>query len=235
MANRSSKSDPLLGQKVHQHLLAKGLETPITEMVHVSRDEKVNKIADNFKVIMETLGLDLRDDSLEETPIRVAKMYVDEFFYGLDYNYFPKCTVIENKMAAPEEFVLERNIKVQSACEHHFVSILGKNKGHGGAIVAYIPRDKVLGLSKMNRIVDFFARRPQVQERLTHQVMEALKCILDTDDVAVYIDAEHLCVSTRGVGDNGSSTVTCAMDGKFVHDDNVRKEFLAIARSTFAS
>lgn len=235
MSNRSAKSDPKLGQKVHQHLLSKGLETPITDLVGVSRNEKVEKIAEHFKVIMETLGLDLRDDSLEETPVRVAKMYVDEYFYGLDYNNFPKCTVIENKMAAPDEFVLERNVKVQSACEHHFVPILGKNKGHGGAIVAYIPGEKVLGLSKMNRIVDFFARRPQVQERLTHQILEALKCILDTDDVAVYVDAEHLCVSTRGVGDNGSSTVTCAMDGKFLSNESVRKEFLAIARSTFAS
>lgn len=233
MTNRNSKSDPALGAKVHAHLLVKGIETPMTHRAKDTRAFKVETIAGHFEGIMKTLGLDLTDDSLMETPIRVAKMYVDEYFYGLDYDNFPKCTVIENKMAAPEEFVLERNVKVQSACEHHFVPILGKNQGHGGAVVAYIPRDKVLGLSKMNRIVDFFARRPQVQERMTHQVMEALKCILDTDDVAVYVDAEHLCVSTRGVGDTGSSTVTCAMDGKFLFDENVRKEFLAIARGTF--
>jgi len=233
--NNRSKCDPQLGQKVHAHLVSKGIETPMTAATASSRDEKIAAISASVRSILLSLGLDLADDSLEETPNRVAKMYVDEYFYGLDYNNFPKCTVIDNKMAAPEEFVLERNVKVQSVCEHHILPILGRNKGHGGAVVAYIPNSKVLGLSKMNRIVDFFARRPQVQERLTHQILEALKCILDTDDVAVYIDAEHLCVSTRGVADNGSSTVTCAMDGKFVFDDNVRKEFLAIARSTFAS
>jgi GTP cyclohydrolase I len=229
------KCDALLGQKVREHLVSKGIETPTTDRVSESADVKINAIEGGVRSILETLGLDLTDDSLCDTPRRVAKMYVKELFWGLDYNNFPKCTVIENKMAAPEEFVLERNVKVQSACEHHLVSILGRNDDHGGAVVAYIPRDRVLGLSKINRVVDFFCRRPQVQERLTHQIMEALKFILDTDDVAVYIDAKHLCVSTRGVGDVGSSTVTCAMDGKFVHDDNVRREFLSIARSTFSA
>lgn len=228
-----SKNDPALGLRVKNHLLAVGLETPMTELADVAESAKIEQIEQHVQGVLEVLGLDLTDDSLAETPLRVAKMYVQEYFRGLNYNNFPKCTVIENKMAAPDEFILERNIKVQSACEHHLVSIVGKNRGHGGAVVAYIPNDKVLGLSKINRVVDFFCRRPQVQERLTHQILEALKFILETDDVAVYIDAEHLCVSTRGISDTGSSTVTCAMDGKFVQSPTVRKEFLAIARGTF--
>ena len=174
---------------------------------------------------MEILGLDLNDDSLEDTPKRVAKMYVNEIFWGLDYTKFPKCTAIENKMDYRNSFVCEKNVNVQSNCEHHFVVI------DGVATVAYIPHAKVLGLSKLNRIVEFFAKRPQVQERLTEQICETISFIAETDDVAVYIDAQHYCVKSRGIQDTGSSTVTLSTRGKFSEaDSEVRREFLNIAR-----
>lgn len=180
-----SKSDPALGKKINQHLIDMGVETPIKQ-TGKSADEKIAIIKDHFTSIMETLDLDLSDDSLIDTPNRVAKMYVNEIFWGLDYDQFPKCTVVENKMQY-DEMVVERNINVQSNCEHHFVVIDGK------ATVAYIPNDKVLGLSKLNRVVEFFAKRPQIQERLTEQVYYALQYILGTDNIAVVIDAAHYC------------------------------------------
>ena len=172
---------------------------------------------------MQALGLDLSDDSLEETPKRVAKMYVNEVFWGLDYDAFPKCTTVNNKMHY-NEMVTERYIIVMSNCEHHFVQI------DGLATVAYVPEQKVLGLSKINRIVEYFAKRPQIQERLTEQVFHALTYILETEDVAVMIDAKHYCVASRGVEDTGSSTVTCKLGGGFKTDPAARAEFLSIAR-----
>jgi GTP cyclohydrolase I len=168
---------------------------------------------------MLVLGLDLDDDSLAETPNRVAKMYVNEIFWGLDWDAFPKCTTVDNKMKY-DEMVIERNINVQSNCEHHFVVIDGK------ATVAYIPKKKVLGLSKMNRIVEYFAKRPQIQERLTEQIYHALQFILETDDIAVLIDAQHYCVKSRGVEDVGSSTITSKLGGEFKTDQAVRAEFM---------
>ena len=225
MSHPAHKSNAELGLKVHQHLLSKGLETPITDKVLANNDEKIEAIAPLFKQIMDTLGLDLTDDSLEDTPRRVAKMYVNEIFWGLDYTKFPKCTAIDNKMDYKHSFVLERNINVQSNCEHHFVVI------DGVATVAYIPHNKVLGLSKLNRIVEFFAKRPQVQERLTEQICEAISFIAETDDVAVYIDAQHYCVKSRGIQDTGSSTVTLSTRGLFAEATaEVRREFLNIAR-----
>ena len=225
MSHPAHKSNAELGLKVHQHLLSKGLETPITDKVLANNDEKIEAIAPLFKQIMDTLGLDLTDDSLEDTPRRVAKMYVNEIFWGLDYTKFPKCTAIDNKMDYKHSFVLERNINVQSNCEHHFVVI------DGVATVAYIPHNKVLGLSKLNRIVEFFAKRPQVQERLTEQICEAISFIAETDDVAVYIDAQHYCVKSRGIQDTGSSTVTLSTRGLFAEaTSEVRREFLNIAR-----
>ena len=225
MSHPAHKSNAELGLKVHQHLLSKGLETPITDKVLANNDEKIEAIAPLFKQIMDTLGLDLTDDSLEDTPRRVAKMYVNEVFWGLDYTKFPKCTAIDNKMDYKHSFVLERNINVQSNCEHHFVVI------DGVATVAYIPHNKVLGLSKLNRIVEFFAKRPQVQERLTEQICEAISFIAETDDVAVYIDAQHYCVKSRGIQDTGSSTVTLSTRGLFAEaTSEVRREFLNIAR-----
>ena len=225
MTHPIHKANADLGLSIHKHLVDKGLETPITNKVKVSAEDKIKDIVPYFQKIMEVLGLDLSDDSLEDTPKRVAKMYVSEIFWGLDYTNFPKCTTIENKMNYSNSFVLERNVNVQSNCEHHFVVI------DGLATVAYIPNKKVLGLSKLNRIVEFFAKRPQVQERLTEQICETISFITETDNVAVYIDAVHYCVKSRGIQDTGSSTVTLSTRGLFAAPDSeVRREFLSIAR-----
>jgi len=222
MSYNKTKTDPVLGMEVHNHLVAKGVETPIEEM-NLSRTDKIESIEKDFTNIMKTLGLDLSDDSLMDTPKRVAKMYVNEIFWGLDYEAFPKCTAVENKMSY-DEMVVERNINVQSNCEHHFVVI------DGVATVGYIPNKTVLGLSKMNRIVEYFSKRPQIQERLTEQVFHALEYILNTEDIAVVVDAQHFCVKSRGVEDVGSSTVTSKLGGKFRTNATVRAEFMALAR-----
>lgn len=220
MSFNKLKTDPELGLAIHTHLLSLGVETPVTDKLLTS-SEKVNIIQDKFHDIMVTLGLDLTDDSLADTPKRVAKMYVNEIFWGLDYDAFPKCTTIQNKMGY-NEMLIERNINVQSNCEHHFVVI------DGLATVGYIPKDVVLGLSKINRVVEYFAKRPQVQERLTEQVFHALEYILDTDNIAVVIDAQHYCVKSRGVEDTGSSTVTSKLGGAFKNDPTTRAEFMSI-------
>ena len=224
MSYNKTKTDPELGQKVHQYLVKMGVETPSVPN-SLDRKEKIDIIEKNFKNIMETLGLDLSDDSLSETPKRVAKMYVNEIFWGLDYEAFPKCTTVNNKMKY-NEMVIERNVSVQSNCEHHCVVI------DGLATVAYVPKDRVLGLSKINRIVEYFSKRPQIQERLTEQIFHTLQYILDTEDVAVMIDAQHYCVKSRGVEDTGSSTVTSRLGGGFKSDVAVRNEFYSIARSS---
>jgi len=200
-------------------LLRRGLETPMTSN-ELSRDQRYSKIRDAFTEIMESLGLDLRDDSLEETPHRIAKMYVDEIFGGLDYAQFPKITLIENKMNV-EEMVCVENIDLTSTCEHHFVTI------DGSAKVAYIPKDTVIGLSKINRLVRFFSQRPQVQERLTQQVLVAMQTLLGTADVAVTINAIHYCVKARGVKDGNSSTRTTSLGGVFKSNPASRAEFLS--------
>lgn len=222
MSFNKNKCDPELGRQVHEYLVKMGVETPTIDN-GLSRTDKIEIIERKFKDIMEALGLDLTDDSLEETPKRVAKMYVGEIFWGLDYEAFPKCTTVANKMGY-DEMVVERNVNVQSNCEHHFVVI------DGLATVAYVPHEKVLGLSKINRIVEYFAKRPQIQERLTEQVFHTLCYILETDNVAVMIDAQHYCVKSRGVEDTGSSTVTCKLGGGFKTDPAARAEFLSIAR-----
>ena len=222
MSYNKTKTDPELGRKIHEHLVKMGVETPTIDSP-LDRKEKIDVIEAHFQGIMRALGLDLRDDSLVDTPKRVAKMYVNEIFWGLDYDAFPKCTTVENKMKY-DEMVVERNVNVQSNCEHHFVVI------DGVATVAYVPNEKVLGLSKINRIVEYFAKRPQIQERLTEQVFHALCYILETDNVAVMIDAQHYCVKSRGVEDTGSSTVTTKLGGGFKTDPAARAEFLSIAR-----
>lgn len=222
MSYNHSKCDPNLGREIHKHLIAMGVETP-TVSNGLTQEEKIAIIEDHFHDIMRTLGLDLADDSLIETPKRVAKMYVKEIFWGLDFTAFPKCTAVENKMQY-DEMVIERGVNVQSNCEHHFVVIDGK------ATVAYIPHDKVLGLSKINRIVEFFSKRPQIQERLTEQVYHALQYILGTDDIAVVIDAQHYCVKSRGVEDVGSSTTTSKLGGRFKVEQELRAEFMALTR-----
>jgi GTP cyclohydrolase I len=218
MSYNKTKCDPELGQRVHQHLENCGVETPTFD-TKIDRKDKIDLIEKHFGVIMETLGLDLTDDSLADTPKRVAKMYVNEIFWGLDYDAFPKCTTVDNKMKY-DEMVIERNVNVQSNCEHHFVII------DGLATVGYIPKQKVLGLSKINRIVEYFSKRPQIQERLTEQVYHALQYILETDNIGVVIHAQHYCVKSRGVEDTGSSTITSKLGGCFKDEPQVRAEFM---------
>lgn len=222
MSFNKTKVDPILGREIHQHLVDCGVETPVSDpSKDLSRTEKIANIEHHFAGIMLTLGLDLEDDSLMDTPKRVAKMYVNEVFWGLDYEAFPKCTAVQNKMHY-DEMVVERNVNIQSNCEHHFVVI------DGFATIGYIPKDKVIGLSKINRIAEYFAKRPQIQERLTEQIYHALEYILGTKDVAVVIDAQHFCVKSRGVEDVGSSTVTSKLGGVFKHDPATRQEFMQI-------
>ena len=205
-------------RRVREVLIERGLETPLVDN-GLSRDQKFERIRQSFEDIVSTLGLDLRDDSLCETPQRIARMYLDEIFSGLDYSVFPKATTIANKMGV-EEMVRIDDISVVSTCEHHFITI------DGVASVAYIPAGKIIGLSKVNRIVRFFAQRPQVQERLTQQVLVALQTLLETDDVAVAINAVHYCVKARGVMDANSRTRTTALGGQFKDDARTRGEFL---------
>ena len=203
---------------VKDALERRGLETPMQPNL-ATPAEKKEKIEQHMREILNLLGLDLTDDSLEETPQRIAKMYVDEIFSGLDDANFPKITVIENKMKV-SEMVKVKDITLTSTCEHHLVTI------DGTAAVAYIPRGKIIGLSKINRIVRFFAQRPQVQERMTQQILVALQTLLESDDVAVTIDATHYCVKSRGVMDATSVTTTTALGGIFKSNPATRAEFL---------
>jgi len=194
-------------------------DTPLRDdAFKLSQDEKIDIIKDDVRHIMETLGLDLTDDSLKGTPLRVAKMFVKELFGGLDPNKKPSASTFENKYKYGEMLV-EKNITVYSTCEHHLLPIVGK------AHVAYISNGSVVGLSKMNRIVDYYAKRPQVQERLTIQIVKELQKVLNTEDVACVVDAKHLCVNSRGIKDVASSTVTSEFGGRF-KEKEVRREFL---------
>ena len=205
-------------EKVREALLARGLETPMTPS-EMNPNQKYNRIKGLLTEVVSTLGLDLTDDSLAETPHRIAKMYVHEIFSGLDYNNFPKISVIDNKMSV-DEMVKVSNIDLTSTCEHHFITI------DGLAEVAYIPENKILGLSKINRIVRFFAQRPQVQERLTQQILVAIQTLVETENVAVTIKATHYCVKSRGVMDANSETSTTALGGIFKTNPQTRAEFL---------
>jgi GTP cyclohydrolase IA len=200
--------------------LGTSTETPLRADAFEMDDQlKMELIEKHFKEIMHILGLDLTDDSLKGTPKRVAKMYVKEIFSGLNPKNMPDAKLFENKYKY-NEMLVEKDITFYSNCEHHFVPI------HGKAHVAYISNGHVIGLSKINRIVQYFAKRPQVQERLTMQIGNAFREILGTDDVAVIIDAHHMCVSSRGIQDVNSSTVTSFYSGKFERDENTRKEFM---------
>lgn len=205
-------------KRVREALLAKGLETPMTSG-EMNNDQKYQRIKGLLTEVISTLGLDLTDDSLAETPHRIAKMYVHEIFAGLDYNNFPKISVISNKMSV-DEMVKVSDIDLTSTCEHHFITI------DGLAQVAYIPESKILGLSKINRIVRFFAQRPQVQERLTQQILVAIQTLVETENVAVTIKATHYCVKSRGVMDANSETSTTALGGIFKTNPQTRAEFL---------
>ena len=203
---------------VREALIERGLETPMIEN-GLTRDDKYLRIKQSMRDVVTTLGLDLSDDSLTETPHRIAKMYVDEVFAGLDYSQFPKIAVIDNKMGV-DEMVKISDISLTSTCEHHFVTI------DGVADVAYIPHQKIIGLSKINRIVRFFAQRPQVQERMTQQILVALQTLLETHNVAVCVNATHYCVKSRGVMDTSSQTQTTALGGVFKASATTRAEFL---------
>ena len=199
-------------------------ETPLRDdAFEISDEEKISIIEKNVYNILETLGMDLTDDSLKGTPKRVAKAWVNELFGGLKPEKMPKTSTFDNKYSYTEMLV-EKNITVYSTCEHHLLPIIGK------AHVAYFSKGTVIGLSKMNRIVDYFAKRPQVQERLTMQVVKALQKALGTEDVACVIDAKHLCVNSRGIRDVDCSTVTAEFGGKF-KDKNVKREFLDYIRT----
>ncbi len=213
--NKISFTDDEIG---NEHI-STSVDTPMKPDAFVlSDEEKQKKIEFHFREIMETLGLDLTDDSLNGTPHRVAKMYIKEIFSGLNPDNKPKIALFENKYQY-NQMLVEKDITFYSNCEHHFVPIFGK------AHVAYISNGKVIGLSKLNRIVQYFSKRPQVQERLTVQIAKELQSILETEDVAVVIDAKHLCVSSRGVQDNNSATVTSFYGGKF-SQESTRQEFL---------
>jgi GTP cyclohydrolase I len=223
MSFDKTKTDPKLGKKIREYLIAKGVESPIIEdALEVENKKKIDILEEAFTTIWKTVGLDLTDDSIAETPNRMAKMYVNEIYFGLKEENFPKCTTVANKMGY-DEMVVERGVSVQSNCEHHGVVI------DGLATVAYVPSEKVLGLSKINRIVEYFSKRPQIQERLTEQVFHTLCYILETDNVAVMIHARHYCVRSRGVEDTGSTTITSKLGGGFKTDPAARAEFLRLA------
>ena len=197
------------------------VETPmVSEAFKQSDDEKIEVIQHHFKKIMEELGMDLKDDSLSGTPYRVAKMYVRELFYGLNPKNKPKLSVFENKYGY-KKMLVEQNITVDSCCEHHFLPITGY------AHIAYMPKEKVIGLSKLNRVVDYYAHRPQVQERLSLQILKELQDKLDTKDVIVMICAKHLCVSSRGIKDKNSLTTTIEYGGCF-ENESTRQDFFRI-------
>lgn len=217
-----SKTNRELGEQIHQVMLKNDVETPmLKKQADLDYSSKKELIRSLFKDIMLVLGLDLEDDSLHGTPERISKMFLNEIYWGLDYNNFPKITTIENKMKV-DEMVCVSDIKINSNCEHHFVPIIGT------ATIAYIPSHKVIGLSKFNRVVEFFSRRPQVQERLTEQIFWALCYLLETENVAVLVEGVHTCVITRGVEDYNSSTTTSKLGGVFKTDPTVRTEFFNI-------
>jgi len=223
--------DSTLGSEIHKYLKDLGIETPLATKRLIGPNTSIGDameitspsyvLEDSFKTVISVIGLDLNDDSIRDTPKRLAKMYLNEICHGLDYSNFPACTTVENKFKY-DELVVVRDIEVKSLCEHHFMPIMGK------ATVAYIPHTKVLGLSKFNRIVEFFSRRPQVQERLTEQISATLRFILGTEDVAVIIAGEHYCVKFRGIEDMCSDTVTSKVSGRFRTKPELRAELTAL-------
>lgn len=213
------KLDDMTAEEIGNNHIMTSIETPMKkDAFKLSDDEKIKRIESHFREIMETLGLDLKDDSLAGTPERVAKMYVKEIFSGLDPANKPKIALFENRYQY-DQMLVEKDITFYSNCEHHFVPIFGK------AHLAYISNGKVIGLSKLNRIVQYFAKRPQVQERLTIQIAKELQKVLKTESVAVLLDAKHLCVSSRGIQDSNAATISSFYGGKF-QEEATRQEFL---------
>lgn len=221
MTNAAQNMDKKQIELIGDNHISSNIETPLLpNAFDKSDDEKIKNIELYFGKIMTELGLDLTDDSLSGTPYRVAKMYVKELFYGLDPKNKPKLSIFENKYGY-KKMLVEQNITIDSACEHHFLPITGH------AHIAYVPKDKVIGLSKINRLVDYYAHRPQVQERLSLQILKNLQNVLKTDDVIVMICAKHLCVSSRGIKDKDSYTTTLEYGGSFSDKLN-RDEFINI-------
>lgn len=206
-----------IAEKVRKHLETLNLETPMTDY----RDTYKESV-DSMHALLKGFGLDTTNNSIQDTPKRVVDMYRDELFIGLDYSNFPNISMFDLGEKAKGNIVVERNIQIHSVCEHHLIPFIGC------AHIAYIPNKRVIGLSKLNRVADFFSRRPQVQERLTEQIKEALVCILETTDVAVIVDTEHMCVKLRGVKDQNSSTITSAMGGRFMDNGVLRAELLTL-------
>ena len=219
------KCDYELGKKVNEHLLDLGIETPMMSPGIITDQAKMKIIARNIEESMQTLGLDMTDDSLADTPNRVAKMWVNEIFSGLDYRNFPKVTVIDNKMGC-DEMVLVKDITAHSSCEHHLIFV------EQMISIAYIPTKKIVGLSKLARIAKFFAQRPEVQERFCSQVFETIKFLLQTDNVAVSVIGSHGCMKARGVEDQNSVTVTNKLGGLFKSDAACRAEFFDSIKSS---
>lgn len=227
------KTNSVLGYKVRDYLKSKGLlnlEDPNT----MTYDDKKKELTGLFEKIILTLGLNMDDGNLTETPQRLAKLYLNDLFYGLDWSNFPKCTAIDNEYIGYDNFVLLKDVRIVSCCSHHFMpffGIKGTADGKGlfgpGCNIAYIPNKKVLGISKLSRIVNFLGARPNTQETLTAQIAEALSFITETDDVAVLINANHTCMSLRGAQDAGANTVTLYCKGKFLTDQKLRSEFLS--------
>lgn len=220
------KTDAALGKEIHDYLVSKNVESPIDYKRYdsMSNECKITEISNRLKESLEIMGFDLTNDSVCDTPKRVAKMWVQEIMSGLDYDKFPRIMTFDNKFGA-SSMVVQRNVKSMSLCSHHMVTIDGK------AQVAYIPKNKVIGLSKIARIVDFFSRRPQEAERLTLQIFYALQYVLETDDVAVYLEGVHYCMKCRGVNDSEAFTSTVHLGGVFESDHMVRKEFYDLVNS----
>ena len=217
-----TKTDPELGKEIAGMLITEGIQTPMNNNPLTDK-KKLSIINKSFTKILDTLGMDLSDDSLIETPRRMAKMYVNELFWGLKTENFPKITVVDNKMKY-DEMVIVKDLTVMSNCEHHLTTI------DGLATISYIPKDNVLGLSKFGRIVEYFSKRPQIQERLTEQISATLKYILGTDEVAVSIRAKHYCMAARGIEDSSSYTITNKLSGSFRDNPETRSEFIRLIK-----
>lgn len=222
------KTNPELGLKVKEHLKSMGLLN-IEADNDFSREERINILEDKFKSIISVLGLNINDGNLRETPRRLAKLYVNELFGGLDWSKFPKCTAVDNEFVRYDSFVLVKDIRIVSICSHHFMPFFGvKNNVFGpGCNIAYIPNKKVLGLSKLSRIVNFLGSRPNTQETLTAQIAETISFIAETEDVAVNINANHTCMSLRGANDGTANTETLFCKGRFLSNSQLRQEFLS--------
>jgi len=222
------KTNPELGLKVKEYLKSKGLLN-IEADNDFSREERINILEDKFKSIISVLGLNINDGNLRETPRRLAKLYVNELFGGLDWSKFPKCTAVDNEFVRYDSFVLVKDIRIVSVCSHHFMPFFGvKNNVFGpGCNIAYIPSKKVLGLSKLSRIVNFLGSRPNTQETLTAQIAETISFIAETEDVAVNINANHTCMSLRGANDGTANTETLFCKGRFLSNSQLRQEFLS--------